>query len=154
MSRSVASSSAWPMPAPRAASSTPVGPKKPRAIASWQAKPTSLPFLVARKQECGWREKATAVSLDQPALNFSRTQLVTSSSSGASARRTVTPALFEPRVELRIRRKQRQIDQIVHANPVAFDPRLHAPSARTKWFEIYLYHRRRVRPTSARAART
>ena len=89
------------MPTPRAASSTPVGPKKPRAIESWQAKPTSFSSLVARKQDGGWRANATAVSLAQPALNFSPTQSVTSSSSGASARRMVTPALSMPRVELR-----------------------------------------------------
>ena len=53
--------------------------------------------LVPGGEEAGGRlarEARSAVSLDQPALNFSRIQLVTSSSSGASARRMVTPAAF------------------------------------------------------------
>ena len=66
-------------------------PKKPRTIASWQEKPSNFSSRVAKKQVGGWRDIVIAVSLDHHDWNFRRTHSVTSSSSGASARRIVTP---------------------------------------------------------------
>ena len=80
------------MPSPRAPSSTPVGPKNPRAIASWQAKPTSLTARVAMKALGGWRVSATDISLAQPLPKVAAIQSVTRPASGASGRRIVTPA--------------------------------------------------------------
>ena len=47
--------------------STPVGPKKLRNVASWQANPTTLPSLTAMKQEMGWAAKGD-LGLAGPAL--------------------------------------------------------------------------------------
>src|SRR5215813_14957124 len=78
-----------PVPTPvfLAWGSTPVGPKKLRHVASWQANPTILPSLTAMKHEMGWRAKAISVSLAQPAVKFSRTHAATLCFSGARARR-------------------------------------------------------------------
>ena len=56
------------MPLPRCASSTPVGPKNPRAVASTQAKPTTRLPAIAIQQVIGRRAKAASVSSAQPSL--------------------------------------------------------------------------------------
>ena len=56
----VAISNASPIPCPRAVSSTPVGPKKPLAVASWQAKPSKSPFLTASQHVTGRLDSAVS----------------------------------------------------------------------------------------------
>ena len=78
------------MPWPRSASATPVGPKKPLAVVSAQAKPTTLPARVAIQVMIGCAANATSHSLAQVDWNVRSIQPITTRRSGASARRTVT----------------------------------------------------------------
>jgi hypothetical protein len=58
---------ALPVPCFRCDFSTPIGPKNPNAVASWQAKPIIVASLTAIKQVWGLLEMAVSVSLAQPA---------------------------------------------------------------------------------------
>src|SRR6185312_2018108 len=87
-----ASSRAAPIPFPREFVSTPVGPKKFRQVASWQAKPSKLFAWIATKQDTGWRAKATSASLAQASLKLLRTQSTTLCFSGGKAQRIDIPA--------------------------------------------------------------
>lgn len=80
------------MPRPRSRSSVPMGPKKPRAVASQQANPTSAPSRTAMWQPTGWCAKAMSHSLAQRELNVRPTQATTVCFSGGRARRTSTPS--------------------------------------------------------------
>ena len=80
-----------PIPFFLTSSSTPLGQKKLRNVASWQANPTTLPSLTAMKQEMGWRPKAISVSLAQPSAKFSRTHAAILCFSAAKARRMWIP---------------------------------------------------------------
>ncbi len=79
------------MPLLRYSGATPIGPKRPRQVASKAAKPMSFFSRVAIHAVGGKPDMLTSISLAHASWKCSRTQSTTRCFSGPSGFRTITP---------------------------------------------------------------